>query len=124
MNVVSTRTVVNVFLQLICYLYVENTVQGNNSVVPLKQFCILNIDQFKCCRAFINTLVKLEKVRILVENEFHNYGTNQRQPLKTTDASSSSNSYKNKYEDITNEEFKNHLLLGRTKLPLNWFISS
>ena len=71
MNVVSTRTVVNVFLQLICYLYVENTVQGNNSVVPLKQFCILKIDQFKCCRAFINTLVKLEKVRIFVENEFH-----------------------------------------------------
>ena len=53
------------------YLYVENTVQGNNSVVPLQQFCILKIDQFKCCRAFINTLVKLEKVRILVENEFY-----------------------------------------------------
>ena len=53
------------------YLYVENTVQGNNSVVPLQQFCILKIDQLKCCRAFINTLVKLEKVRILVENEFH-----------------------------------------------------
>ena len=53
------------------YLYVENTVQGNNFVVPLPQFCISKIDKFKRCRAFINTLVKLEKVRILVENEFH-----------------------------------------------------
>ena len=53
------------------YLYVENTVQGNNSVVPLQQFCILKIDQFKCCRAFINTLVKLQKGRILAENKFH-----------------------------------------------------
>ena len=53
------------------YLYVESTVQGNNSVVSLIQICILKIDQFKCCRAFVNTLVKLEKVRILVENEFH-----------------------------------------------------
>ena len=89
-------------------MYVENTVQGNNSVVPLQQFCILKIDQFKCCRALINTLVKLEKVRILVENEFHKtliMEQTRSDLLKTTDVSSSSNSYKNKYENITNEEF-------------------
>ena len=53
------------------YLYVENTVQQNDSVVTLQQFCILKVDQFKCCRTFINTLVQLEKIRILAEKEFH-----------------------------------------------------
>ena len=53
------------------YLYVENTVQQNDCVVLLQQFCILKIDQFKCCRTFINTLVQLEKIRILAKKEFH-----------------------------------------------------
>ena len=37
--------------------------------------------------------------------------------LKTSNASSSSasNSYKNKYDNITNEEFKNRLLIGKNK---------
>ena len=33
------------FTIALCYLYVENTVQQNDSVVPLKQFCILKINQ-------------------------------------------------------------------------------
>ena len=44
--------------------------------------------------------------------------------LKTTDASSSSNSYKNKYENTTNEEFKNHALIDKdkTRFELVYFI--
>ena len=44
--------------------------------------------------------------------------------LKTTDASSSSISYKNKYENITDEKFKNHLLVGKdkTRFELVYFI--
>ena len=44
--------------------------------------------------------------------------------LKTTDASSSSNSYKSKYENITDKKFKNHLLIGKdkTRSELVYFI--
>ena len=53
------------------YQYVENTIQQNDSVVPLQQFCLLKIDQFKCCETFTNTLVQLERQRILVQKGFH-----------------------------------------------------
>ena len=43
------------------YLYVENSVQQNNYLVPLQKFYLSKIDQFKCFRAFINTLILLEK---------------------------------------------------------------
>ena len=44
--------------------------------------------------------------------------------LKATDVFSSFNSYKNKYENITDEEFKNHLLVGKnkTRFELVYFI--
>ena len=73
----------------LCYAFVENTVQQNNSVIPLQQFCLLKIDQFKCCKTLINTLVQLEKQRLLIEN-IRIMEQTRSNPLKTTGASSSS----------------------------------
>ena len=52
-----------------------------------------------------------------MENKFHKTLMERTRSdlLKTTDAFSSSSSYKNKYENITDEEFKNHLLIGKNK---------
>ena len=43
----------------------------NDSVLPLQQFCLLKVDQFKCCSTFIKTLVQLKRIRILAEKQFH-----------------------------------------------------
>ena len=43
----------------------------NDSVLPLQQFCLLKVDQFKCCSTFIKTLVQLKRIRTLPEKQFH-----------------------------------------------------
>ena len=63
------------------YQYVQNTVQGCDSVVNLQTFCRSKIDQFNCCRVFIKSLVHLEKQRIVLEREFHRTLTLWNKPL-------------------------------------------
>ena len=59
------------------YQYIQNTVQGCDSIVNLQ-----NLDQFNCCRVFIKSLVHLEKQRIVLEREFHRTLTLWNKPLK------------------------------------------
>ena len=72
LNVVSMWIVLSVFLQLIYVISMLKILFNKMiSVVPLQQFCLSKIDQFKCCETFTNTLVQLERQRILVQKGFH-----------------------------------------------------
>ena len=63
------------------YQYVQNTVQGCDSVVNLQSYCRSKLDQFNCCRVFIKSLVHIEKQRIVLEKEFHRTLTLWNKPL-------------------------------------------
>ena len=63
------------------YLYAQNSVNQQDSVVPLHNFCRMRINQFYCCRLFLKTLGALEKQRVLAERDFHktlDYGIKHR----------------------------------------------
>lgn len=54
------------------YLYVQNTVHEEESVVPLQKFCRKKIEIFNFVRLFLKTLGSIEKKRVQLEKEFHN----------------------------------------------------
>ena len=59
------------FCNNLTYQYVQNTIQGCDSVVNLQSYCRSKLDQFNCCRVFIKSLVHIEKQRIILEKEFY-----------------------------------------------------
>ena len=59
------------FIKNLRYLYVRNSVNKQDSVIPLQDFCRIRINQSYCCRLFLKTLGALEKQRVLAERDFH-----------------------------------------------------
>ena len=53
------------------YLYVQNTVVEDDSVIPLQKFCRMKYVNFHSIRLFLHSLGAIEKKRLDLDKEFH-----------------------------------------------------